>query len=156
MYLIGAFVTQAFPAERRRRRRLLLGPDHRPGDSVRRGGADRRLLRQRQEQERDRRQGPAQLPGRRRNSSRPSSRRPGPSNLPTSPDVDPSNFSPLVQKGIKLLQETKEITQFFNRDSSDALQTTADTALTKFLDKPGDVVEILKDWQAAAQQVWNS
>ena len=61
-----------------------------------------------------------------------------------------------MQKGIKLLQETKEITQFFNRDSSDALQTTADTALTKFLDKPGDVAKILKDWQVAAQQVWNT
>jgi multiple sugar transport system substrate-binding protein len=80
----------------------------------------------------------------------------GSSNLPTSPEVDSSKFSPLVQKGIKLLQETKEITQFFNRDSSDALQTTADTALTKFLDKPGEVAKILKDWQAAAQQVWNT
>jgi multiple sugar transport system substrate-binding protein len=77
------------------------------------------------------------------------------SNLPTSPDVDKTKFSPLVQKGIKLLDETKEITQFFNRDSSDALQATADAALTKFLDHPGDVAKILKDWQAAAQQVWN-
>lgn len=77
------------------------------------------------------------------------------SNLPTSPDVDKSKFSPLVQKGIKLLEDTKEITQFFNRDSSDALQATADAALTKFLDNPGDVAKILKDWQAAAQQVWN-
>ncbi|HWI01646.1 MAG TPA: carbohydrate ABC transporter substrate-binding protein, partial [Propionibacteriaceae bacterium] len=80
----------------------------------------------------------------------------GSSNLPTSPDVDSSNFSPLVQKGIKLLQDTKEITQYFNRDSSDALQTTADAALTKFLDKPKDVASILKNWQSAAQQVWNS
>jgi multiple sugar transport system substrate-binding protein len=80
----------------------------------------------------------------------------GSSNLPTSPDVDTSKFSPLVQKGIKLLTDTKEITQFFNRDSSDALQTTADTALTKFLDHPDQVATILKDWQAAAQQVWNS
>ena len=62
----------------------------------------------------------------------------GSSNLPTSPDVDTSKFSPLVQKGIELLQETKEITQFFNRDSCDALQATADTALTKFLDDPSD------------------
>jgi len=80
----------------------------------------------------------------------------GSSNLPTSPEVDTSKFSPLVQKGIKLLTDTKEITQFFNRDSSDALQTTADTALTKFLDHPDQVGTILKDWQAAAQQVWNS
>ena len=79
----------------------------------------------------------------------------GSSNLPTSPQVDASSFSPLVQKGIKLLQNTKEITQFFNRDSSDALQTTADAALTKFLDNPGDVNSILKTWQAAAKQVWN-
>ena len=80
----------------------------------------------------------------------------GSSNLPTSPEVDSSGFSPLVQKGMKLLQETKEITQFFNRDSSDALQATADAALTKFLDNPGDVASILKDWQTAAQKVWGS
>jgi multiple sugar transport system substrate-binding protein len=80
----------------------------------------------------------------------------GSSNLPTSPDVDTSKFSPLVQKGIKLLQDTKEITQFFNRDSSDALQTTADAALTKFLDHPDQVGSILKSWQTAATQVWNS
>ncbi len=79
----------------------------------------------------------------------------GSSNLPTSPDVDTSKFSPLVKQGIKLLSETKEITQFFNRDSSDALQTTADTALTKFLDHPDQVASILKDWQTAAQQVFN-
>lgn len=78
----------------------------------------------------------------------------GSSNLPTSPKVDTSTFSPLVQKGIKLLQETQEITQFFNRDSSDALQTTADTALTKFIASPGDVQQILAEWQAAAEQVW--
>ena len=80
----------------------------------------------------------------------------GSSNLPTSPDVDTTKFSPLVQKGIKLLTDTKEITQFFNRDSSDALQTTADSALTRFLDHPDDVATILKTWQAAAQKVWNS
>jgi len=78
------------------------------------------------------------------------------SNLPTSPDVSTSNFSPLVQKGLKLLNETKEITQFFNRDSSDALQTTADTALVKFLATPKDVDQILADWQTAAKKVWNS
>ena len=75
------------------------------------------------------------------------------SNLPTSPDVDTSQFSPLVQKGIKFLNDSDEITQFFNRDSSDELQTTADDALTKFLDKPKEVSSILKEWQSAAEQV---
>lgn len=79
----------------------------------------------------------------------------GSSNLPTSPDVDTSTFTPLVQKGIKLLADTEEITQFFNRDSSDALQTTADDALTRFLADPSDIPGILTNWQAAAERVWN-
>jgi multiple sugar transport system substrate-binding protein len=78
------------------------------------------------------------------------------SNLPTSPQVDTSTFSPLVQKGITFLKETAAITQFFNRDSSDELQTTADTALTRFLDSPNDVNSILASWQAAAQKVLTS
>jgi multiple sugar transport system substrate-binding protein len=78
------------------------------------------------------------------------------SNLPTSAQVDTSTFSPLVQKGIKHLNESKAITQFFNRDSSDELQTTADTALTKFLDKPADVNNILTGWQASAKKVLGS
>ncbi|WP_154794996.1 ABC transporter substrate-binding protein [Occultella kanbiaonis] len=77
------------------------------------------------------------------------------SNLPTSPDVDSSGFSPLVQKGIELLENTEEITQFFNRDSSDALQSTADDALTRFLADPSDIPGILAGWQAAAERVWD-
>lgn len=78
------------------------------------------------------------------------------SNLPTSPDVDTSQFSPLVQKGIELLNSTEEITQFFNRDSSDALQATADTALTQFLADPDSMTSILEEWQRAAEGVWGS
>lgn len=79
----------------------------------------------------------------------------GSSNLPTSTDVDTTQFSPLVQKGIKLLNETKEITQFFNRDSSDAMQLTADRALGRFLDDPADIPGILKAWQADAEKTRN-
>lgn len=77
------------------------------------------------------------------------------SNLPTSPKVDASKFSPLVQKGVQFLNQSKDLTQFFNRDSSDELQTTADTALTKFLDRPDQVDKILKAWQADAERVWH-
>lgn len=80
----------------------------------------------------------------------------GSANLPTSPEVDTNQFSPLVQKGIELLNSTEEITQFFNRDSSDALQATADAALTQFIAEPQNVDAILADWQAAAEQVWSS
>lgn len=80
----------------------------------------------------------------------------GSSNLPTSPDVDSSGFTELTKKGMELLSSTEEITQFFNRDSSDALQTTADAALVRFIASPEEVDSILDEWQAAAEQVWNS
>lgn len=64
--------------------------------------------------------------------------------------------SPLVDKGKKLLADAREITQFFNRDSSDALQPTADTALVKFFNQPDQVDSILRDWQSAAEKVWQS
>jgi multiple sugar transport system substrate-binding protein len=80
----------------------------------------------------------------------------GTSNLPTSPEVDTSQFAPIVRKGIELLNSTSEITQFFNRDSSDALQTTADAALTRFIADPTDIPAQLRDWQTAAEQVFAS
>jgi multiple sugar transport system substrate-binding protein len=64
--------------------------------------------------------------------------------------------SALVDKGKKLLADAKEITQFFNRDSSDALQPTADTALIKFFDQPDKLDSILADWQTAAEKVWKA
>ena len=76
-------------------------------------------------------------------------------NLPTHPDVDISAFSPLIQKGLELLNGTDQITQFFNRDSNDELQGTADTALMRFINAPGDVDAILADWQTAAEQVFS-
>ncbi|MCE7011139.1 ABC transporter substrate-binding protein [Kibdelosporangium philippinense] len=67
-----------------------------------------------------------------------------------------ANSSPLVDKGKKLLDSAAEITQFFNRDSSDALQPTADTALIKFFNQPNNVDGILSEWQSAAEKVWAS
>jgi multiple sugar transport system substrate-binding protein len=64
--------------------------------------------------------------------------------------------SPLVDKGKRLLADAREITQFFNRDSSDALQPTADTALIKFFNQPDQVDSILADWQTAAEKVWKA
>jgi multiple sugar transport system substrate-binding protein len=62
----------------------------------------------------------------------------------------------LVKKGRKHIEEAVEITQFFNRDSSDALQPTADTALTKFIAKPKEINSILTDWQRDAQKIWGA
>lgn len=75
--------------------------------------------------------------------------------LPTNPDASDAGTE-LVAKGRKLLQDAKELTQFFNRDSSDALQPTADTALIRFIQQPNELPSILTDWQSAAEKVWSS
>jgi len=75
--------------------------------------------------------------------------------IPANPDGKAAD-TPLVKKGKAMIEGAAEITQFFNRDSSDALQPTADAALTKFLDKPDQIDQILKDWQAAAQKVFKA
>ncbi|GAA3546867.1 ABC transporter substrate-binding protein [Streptomyces osmaniensis] len=75
--------------------------------------------------------------------------------LPCHPDAKDSG-TPLVRKGRKHIEEAAEITQFFNRDSSDALQPTADNALTKFLAKPKEIGFILTDWQREAEKIWNA
>lgn len=75
--------------------------------------------------------------------------------LPANPAAKDSG-TPLVAKGKAMLAKATDVTQFFNRDSSDALQPTADAALTKFLQKPGQIDSILTDWQAAAKKVWSS
>lgn len=74
--------------------------------------------------------------------------------LPANPKAKAAD-TPLVAKGAAMLAEAKEFTQFFNRDSSDALQPTADTALTKFIDRPNDVDAILREWQTSTQKVFN-
>ncbi|MET7400097.1 ABC transporter substrate-binding protein [Dactylosporangium sp. NPDC005572] len=73
--------------------------------------------------------------------------------LPANPKAKAAD-TPLVAKGKAMLAEAKELTQFFNRDSSDALQPTADTALTKFIDKPNEVDAILREWQTSAEKVF--
>ena len=74
--------------------------------------------------------------------------------LPTNPNAKDSGTA-LVKKGRALIESAADVTQFFNRDSSDALQPTADTALTKFLAKPKEIGSILTTWQRDAQKIWS-
>ncbi|WP_329439563.1 substrate-binding domain-containing protein [Streptomyces canus] len=75
--------------------------------------------------------------------------------LPCNPDAKDAGTA-LVKKGREHVDSAAEITQFFNRDSSDALQPTADTALTKFIAKPKSIGSILTDWQRDAQKIWSA
>ncbi|OIJ68449.1 ABC transporter substrate-binding protein [Streptomyces mangrovisoli] len=74
--------------------------------------------------------------------------------LPTHPDAKDAG-TPLVLKGRKLIESAADLTQFFNRDSSDALQPTADTALVHYLSKPKEIGSILTTWQRSAQKIWS-
>ncbi|MFI5755109.1 ABC transporter substrate-binding protein [Streptomyces sp. NPDC051569] len=73
--------------------------------------------------------------------------------LPTHPDAKDSGTA-LVKKGRALIEGAAEVTQFFNRDSSDALQPSADNALTRYLAKPKEIGSILTTWQREAQKIW--
>jgi multiple sugar transport system substrate-binding protein len=73
--------------------------------------------------------------------------------IPVHPEATAKDTE-LVKKGKAMVAGAKELTQFFNRDSSDELQPTADAALTRYLDKPGDIDKILRDWQTAAEKIW--
>ncbi|MFG2350595.1 ABC transporter substrate-binding protein [Streptomyces phaeochromogenes] len=75
--------------------------------------------------------------------------------LPCNPKAKDAGTA-LVKKGRAHVEEATEITQFFNRDSSDALQPTADTALTRFLAKPKEISSILTGWQRDAEKIWNA
>jgi multiple sugar transport system substrate-binding protein len=75
--------------------------------------------------------------------------------IPANPDAKDAGTA-LVAKGKAMLAKAADLTQFFNRDSSDALQPTADAALTQFFDKPGQLDSILSTWQAAATKVWSA
>ncbi|RFU82640.1 carbohydrate ABC transporter substrate-binding protein [Streptomyces triticagri] len=73
--------------------------------------------------------------------------------LPTHPDAKDSGTA-LVKKGRALIEGADEVTQFFNRDSSDELAPTADTALIRYLAEPEKIGSILTTWQRDAEKIW--
>jgi multiple sugar transport system substrate-binding protein len=75
--------------------------------------------------------------------------------IPANPQAK-SPSSALVQKGKTMLAAASDLTQFFNRDSTDALQNTANTALVNFIQNPGKLTSILTTWQSQAEQAWKT
>ncbi|MFI9781269.1 ABC transporter substrate-binding protein [Streptomyces sp. NPDC051956] len=73
--------------------------------------------------------------------------------LPTHPDAKDSGTA-LVKKGRALVESAAEVTQFFNRDSSDELSPTADTALIRYLSEPDRIASTLTTWQRDAEKIW--
>ena len=73
--------------------------------------------------------------------------------IPANPNTD-VELGPDAVKGQVILESAVGgVTQFFNRDSSDALQATADQALTQYLAGVKSINDILAEWQAEAERV---
>lgn len=72
------------------------------------------------------------------------------STIPAHPDAI-ARDTPLIKKGKALLESADQLSQFFNRDATDALQPTADTALLRFMDNPDQIDDILTTWQEQAE-----
>ena len=72
--------------------------------------------------------------------------------IPANPNTG-TKLASAAKKGQALLKEASGLTQFFNRDSSDALQNTADQALSQYIAGAKDTKSILTEWQAAAKKV---
>ncbi|HTI19871.1 MAG TPA: hypothetical protein VL652_02700 [Kutzneria sp.] len=75
--------------------------------------------------------------------------------IPANPQATAPS-TPLVQKGKAMLASAAQLTQFFNRDSTDALQNTANTALINFIQNPSKLTSILTTWQSQAEQAWKT
>ncbi|MFC4529401.1 ABC transporter substrate-binding protein [Sphaerisporangium dianthi] len=64
-----------------------------------------------------------------------------------------SPFStPLQEKGRAMVAAASDVTQFFNRDSNDDQLNALTTALVRFIDKPAEAGDILKQWQRDSEK----
>lgn len=74
--------------------------------------------------------------------------------FPVSPTAKLTNLTPMEKQGLAMLRQATTLTQFFNRDSSDALQTTNYNAMEAFWQNPRNISPMLSAWQAAAAKVF--
>jgi len=76
------------------------------------------------------------------------------SQIAANPSVPDDYYSDLTRKGRDHLAGAADITQFYDRDSSQEFATPANAANAKFIAKgKGSLEEILAEWQAAAERV---
>ena len=151
MYLIGAFITQSVPADQVDHVDFFRS-GHRPGDpSAEEALIDGDFVSAGSKNAAGAKELLSFWPARRSSRSTSGSAL----DLPTSSEVDTSS-SPRWCRRASSCCRRRRTSPVFNRDSSDALQTTADAALNKFIDEPNNVDSILKDWQAAASKVFQS
>jgi multiple sugar transport system substrate-binding protein/raffinose/stachyose/melibiose transport system substrate-binding protein len=77
--------------------------------------------------------------------------------LAVNPDVDPSLYNPMQQKGIELIQGADLVVQFYDRDTTPEMADVGMNAMMAFWDDPyNDEVldELLAELEAARQEIF--
>jgi ABC-type glycerol-3-phosphate transport system substrate-binding protein len=73
--------------------------------------------------------------------------------LPTRTDVDVSNVSAPIQKGIALIQAADYVAQFYDRDTTAPMAEAGMDGFSKFWDNPASIDQILTDLEAERQRI---
>jgi multiple sugar transport system substrate-binding protein/raffinose/stachyose/melibiose transport system substrate-binding protein len=77
--------------------------------------------------------------------------------LAVNPDVDPSLYSPMQQKGIELIQGADLVVQFYDRDTTPEMADVGMNAMMAFWDDPYNdeaLDELLAELEAARQEIF--
>jgi multiple sugar transport system substrate-binding protein/raffinose/stachyose/melibiose transport system substrate-binding protein len=73
--------------------------------------------------------------------------------LPTRTDVDISQITPPIQKGIKLIQSADYIAQFYDRDTTPPMAEAGMDGFMRFWDDPDSIDQILEELEAERQRI---
>ncbi|GII58615.1 ABC transporter substrate-binding protein [Planotetraspora thailandica] len=67
--------------------------------------------------------------------------------IPANSNAKSPISTPLLEKGRAMVAGAADVTQFFNRDTNDDQLNVLTAAMVKFMDKPDEGADILKQWQ---------
>ena len=74
--------------------------------------------------------------------------------LPTNMKVDTSNFSPMQQQGLELIQGADYVAQFYDRDTTPEMADEGMNGFMQFWDNPDDIEEILAYLETVRQEIF--
>lgn len=74
----------------------------------------------------------------------------------TSPEIDPSSYTGLVQRGIQHIEGSDSLSQFYDRDTDPAMATAGMDGFVEFMANPSRKMDILRRLQDEAEQIFTS
>lgn len=77
-----------------------------------------------------------------------------PAVCPLNPLALPSAANPLQHKGLALIAQAQDISQFYNRGTPQAMADAGLTAMLHFWRHPGQTTAVMQEMESARQQVF--